>query len=678
MKKILIIIAILCAAQAARAYTPPKGIPDPGDYWTTTHPIDTANPNTVTYCPGWHEGTPRANSIANGDDRNCYYVDNATGCSDSSNTYGYPGNPRCTGPARNPSNVAHGAGTYIEIYGGDGRTGYTWFPSFGEGTGAQPIWVVGKNYPVISSDFDLSYYSSDQTTITYLIIDGLKLEKRLKLYPNANDITYSNICFRNGKINQSAINLGSGVSIGGTSWTLTGTAVSYIVIYNNDIGPIGVKTEPHQEFCAVFTGTFVHSFFILNNLIHDAVEDGVAGGHAAYRTSSNIYVGKNTFYGMMTNAIDIKHLTDIIVSENNIYSGVGADERYVLEEGIVGPHYAGDSPGSGTNERYKNYPKNFWFIFNKVYDADYGLVASVVENIYIVGNIFYDIKHMTMDPSTICIANEIPNKCCTGEGTGSGCPESWGEISPYSTGAAIHLRGIRGDAYVVNNTIYDSDGGIMIENVASDYSSIATYYRAYSVRYNGKDYYCINDDSGVGITNIAPDNATYWAETTFHVTDNIVSSRSESTFYDYSVASDIIAEFDRNLAYHSVAPYIYWISNTQRDMDYVYENTSFCGTTTNTCLESNPLFVNPSEADFSLQVTSPAIDKTETPSAVYAIFNALYGRSIQKDISGKSRPIGGSWDIGAYEYDPATVRSAVSIGAGAGVSIGSGATMTLY
>ena len=57
---------------------------------------------------------------------------------------------------------------------------------------------------------------------------------------------------------------------------------------------------------------------------------------------------------------------------------------------------------------------------------------------------------------------------------------------------------------------------------------------------------------------------------------------------------------------------------------------------------------------------------------------AAFGVTIEKDYAGNARPQETTWDIGAYEYDPGAVYPAVSIGAGAGVSIGSGATMTLY
>jgi hypothetical protein len=54
------------------------------------------------------------------------------------------------------------------------------------------------------------------------------------------------------------------------------------------------------------------------------------------------------------------------------------------------------------------------------------------------------------------------------------------------------------------------------------------------------------------------------------------------------------------------------------------------------------LFVNPSAADFHLSATSPAIDRGTSAGAP------------TRDLEGRTRPLGGGWDIGAYEYASTT------------------------
>ena len=68
------------------------------------------------------------------------------------------------------------------------------------------------------------------------------------------------------------------------------------------------------------------------------------------------------------------------------------------------------------------------------------------------------------------------------------------------------------------------------------------------------------------------------------------------------------------------------------------------------CLNADPQFVGAASLDFHLQLTSPAIDHGVV-SAVYATFQSLYGIDIARDIEGALRPLGTTWDMGAYEAD---------------------------
>jgi Domain of unknown function (DUF5123)/Right handed beta helix region len=53
---------------------------------------------------------------------------------------------------------------------------------------------------------------------------------------------------------------------------------------------------------------------------------------------------------------------------------------------------------------------------------------------------------------------------------------------------------------------------------------------------------------------------------------------------------------------------------------------------------ANPQFVDPSNGDFRIKSTSPAINK------------GYYWGGLTTDYAGKPRPAGGAYDIGAYEY----------------------------
>jgi len=65
-------------------------------------------------------------------------------------------------------------------------------------------------------------------------------------------------------------------------------------------------------------------------------------------------------------------------------------------------------------------------------------------------------------------------------------------------------------------------------------------------------------------------------------------------------------------------------------------------------INADPQFVSPDTCNFTLQRTSPAIDKG-TEDALYNAFKTFYGLDITVDANGNRRPGGAGWDLGALE-----------------------------
>lgn len=63
----------------------------------------------------------------------------------------------------------------------------------------------------------------------------------------------------------------------------------------------------------------------------------------------------------------------------------------------------------------------------------------------------------------------------------------------------------------------------------------------------------------------------------------------------------------------------------------------------------DPRFAVPG-SDWRLGVGSPAIDAgAAAEEAAFALFESRYGLDIRADLDGRARPLGGGWDLGAYE-----------------------------
>ncbi|HET6585607.1 MAG TPA: choice-of-anchor Q domain-containing protein, partial [Nannocystaceae bacterium] len=68
------------------------------------------------------------------------------------------------------------------------------------------------------------------------------------------------------------------------------------------------------------------------------------------------------------------------------------------------------------------------------------------------------------------------------------------------------------------------------------------------------------------------------------------------------------------------------------------------------CLQGDPMFVDAADGDLHLQPGSPAID-AGAPTDFAAIYEGLYGVTIDVDVEGMPRIAGGSVDLGAYERE---------------------------
>jgi hypothetical protein len=114
----------------------------------------------------------------------------------------------------------------------------------------------------------------------------------------------------------------------------------------------------------------------------------------------------------------VKQAVDVVISENTVYSHRPSDS----------------SSGGGMGFQYA--PERVWFLYNHIYDCDYGITSGgdsglgTGQNVYYVGNVIHDIHT-----------------------SGSFNPNSaWSNAGIMVAGLTNH--------YMANNTIFDVDAGI--------------------------------------------------------------------------------------------------------------------------------------------------------------------------------------------------------------------------
>ncbi len=385
-------VAVLGSAIAAEAqWMPPIGIPAPAFGITQVAPRSPSPWTTAT--PGF------------------YYVEAASAnATDNVNPYGTPAKPRATIPTVLP------AGAVVELHGTYDRSQSSPATFVADGTSANPVFIRGVSAaakPLIRNAWEV--------TGSYVILENLE-------FGPLNSAQTGALVFL-APINHAALrtsDLHGNLNDGGLaieSWSAD--LNQNVVVLNNSIHDNGdVAASYDQDIHGIVVSARVSNLWVLDNQIYRNSGDGIQinAGTADQATTHNIYVGRNTSYGNKQSGFWTKQAADVIFSQNVCHS-----------------HRTSNS-SMGACMGYQYAPQRAWFLFNTIYDSDYGiLVASDSDmgtgtDAFIIGNVIYNIHHLPAEPYNV--------------------------QSAWSNAAIMLAGGV--NQHVINNTIYDVDAGINV------------------------------------------------------------------------------------------------------------------------------------------------------------------------------------------------------------------------
>ena len=311
-------------------------------------------------------------SVYGNDNYYTHWIDNtAANCSDSGN--GSPATPRCTIPS--VSSLA--AGSVVQLRGGPYIGSILTLGGYG--TVLQPIFFRG---PSSGNKINLQRGIRIRNA-SYLIVENISwtgvVSTPVDIRAGAigESTTYISVR-RNEATGTGTASAGSAFSGGGSSYDIAGHDIVYAWNSVHDFGVWQSATENDTHGFGVGSNHY-NNWYLWNTAYHNS-GDGIGNGHDANHKTYNLYIGGNHLYENRENAIDLKEVHNVVMSENDMHCYV---PRYSSEGAAMVIHY-GPTGGQG--------PYNTWTINNKIYDSTVGYAGSDVENgNYIIGNIFYNI-----------------------------------------------------------------------------------------------------------------------------------------------------------------------------------------------------------------------------------------------------------------------------------------------
>ncbi len=472
-----------------------------------------------------------------------HYVDaDDINATDTSNTFGTQAVPRLT----IPDNLA--AGVVVELHSRYNNSHSSPGKIDSSGTVTLPVFIRGAdgdNRPEVGRDWEI--FGS------YIILEHLHFAdddgdpsagvagEPLFLGP------FDHVAIRHSEISGNLTQGGLAIT------TFSATAGTDAVVYDCVVRENGdYLIEVDQDQHGITIGLHMSDIWVVDNEMFKNSGDGMQiGGTDVTNHPNHVYVGRNISWRNKQAGLWCKTADDVVFSENITYFH----------------SLSGSSTGAGLGWQYDG--KRIWYLFNHTYSNVVGIngVSGNVgggEDVYLIGNLIH---------------------------TNVGGP-------------GIHTRPNDPDTYIINNTIYNTLGGIHTQ-------------RANHILLNN----IISDaNGGFHVEFETPIGTRTMTNCIFHEPSGTMRVDWEST--EYNTVSALFA-------------------------------ATGAGTD---CEDIDPEFVNTAIHNYRLQDGSPAFG-TGIESAVYATFNALYGLSIQLDIDGKSRPQGSAWDMGAYETEVPLTKS---------------------
>lgn len=301
-----------------------------------------------------------------------HYVDNTSPlATDTDNLFGTANKPRINFPTLSTLP----AGSVVEVHGGP-YSKHTYISS-NNATEDKPIFFRGASYderPIIQN---VTFMIRGH----YIILENFHfIDIAVDIRPWFSYEAVDHVAMRHNETTGER-------TAGSTGSYVDGNPTHDVVFYDNyvHLSTVGrMKAAPdtfeedNEGFVAVQNSSNV---WIVDNDLSGMGGDSAGGGHAAKYTAHNYYIGRNRLHNTGENAIDLKEIENVVVSQNVMFDftgpSAGSDGTAVVIH--YGPTYS---------------PINAWLIFNDISQSPAKAIqvgGDSVPDVFLIGNVIHNL-----------------------------------------------------------------------------------------------------------------------------------------------------------------------------------------------------------------------------------------------------------------------------------------------
>jgi hypothetical protein len=280
----------------------------------------------------------------------------------------------------------------------------------GSGTASSPIIFSGVNAPVFTGQLTISG--------SYVIVENIIVDGGIIRF-NGNHLVLRNSEVRNNRGSFSKI-------------AISAVGSSDVVMFRNKVHDNGDwQSGSENDYHGISASGSTQRVWVLENEMYHHGGDSVQVGHSGGNSVVGLYIGRNVMHHDRENAVDLKEVSNTVVSENTMY----------------GYRSTGSSEGAAVVIHYC--PINASIVNNLIYDSQVGISTSSLTT--------------ACDGQTVTnriVGNVIRNILATGiQGWGTGKITQIVNNTFYSIGGAgVDLSNANSGSLIENNIFASVSG----------------------------------------------------------------------------------------------------------------------------------------------------------------------------------------------------------------------------